>query len=131
MVSKSLFDMYYGATEEIQERAKCLRKSETSVEKMLWRRLKNKRFKGYKFRRQHPISQFIADFYCHELKLVIEVDGEIHRKKDQNEYDENRMAEMERFSISTIRFTNKEIEQDIVRVLDTLSKFIGSLSDER
>jgi len=118
----SKFDMYYGATEEIQERAKLLRKTETNAESLLWKYLRNKRFKNLKFRRQHPISKFIADFYCHEIKLVVEVDGEIHLKEENKEYDENRTAEMERFELKIVRFTNDEIENNISLVLKTLTE---------
>jgi very-short-patch-repair endonuclease len=58
--------------------AKVLRKTMTDAEILLWKALRNRRLNGFKFRRQHPIKGFIADFYCHEARLVIEVDGEIH-----------------------------------------------------
>ena len=75
---KSKFDMYYGASLEVMEKAKILGKSETDAEKILWERLRNKQLLGLKFRRQHPINIFIVDFYCHKIKLVVEVDGKIH-----------------------------------------------------
>ena len=70
--------MFYGATPLIFERANQLRKHQTESEKLLWEILKNKRMLGLRFKRQHPIDKYIADFYCHSLKLVIEVDGKIH-----------------------------------------------------
>ncbi|MFD0977693.1 endonuclease domain-containing protein [Salinimicrobium gaetbulicola] len=73
-------NMFYGAAPIIHEQAKKLRNRETKSEKILWCLL-SKRQLNVKFRRQHPISLFIVDFYCHELKLVIEADGEIHQKK--------------------------------------------------
>ena len=124
MPTSSIFDMYYGATMLIQERAKTLRKTETEPEKLLWRELKSKNFLGFKFRRQHPISQFIVDFYCHELKLIIELDGRIHLKPENSEYDDNRTAELERFGLRVIRFTNDEIENEMERVLEILRKEI-------
>ena len=124
MPTSSIFDMYYGATMLIQERAKTLRKTETEPEKLLWRELKSKNFLGFKFRRQHPISQFIVDFYCHELKLIIDLDGRIHLKPENSEYDDNRTAELERFGLRVIRFTNDEIENEMERVLEILRKEI-------
>ena len=75
--------------------AKDLRKKQTEAEVLLWSKLKSRKCGGYKFRRQHPIRQYIADFYCHEQRLVIEVDGKIHLSKDQREKDLNRTAELE------------------------------------
>ena len=100
--------MFYGANEETFSAARILRKNETLAEKHLWEYL-NKKQLGYKFRRQHPIWIFIADFYCHQLKLVIEVDGGIHLSPEQREYDMGREEEMEQFGICIIRFTNKEV----------------------
>ena len=85
MSLRSKYDMYYGATREIQEKAKFLRRSETAAEKIIWKHLKSRKLNGLKFRRQHPIFQFIADFYCHEIKLVIEVDGENHNRTEIKE----------------------------------------------
>jgi very-short-patch-repair endonuclease len=85
--------MYYGASTETLSAAKILRKNMTFCENLLWERLKLKQICGLRFRRQHPIAFFIVDFYCHEAKLVIELDGEIHNQ--QREYDDGRSAEME------------------------------------
>ncbi len=73
-----------------------------------------------RFRRQHPIDIFIVDFYCHAALLVIELDGKIHLQ--QKEYDEGRTAEIEKFDIEIIRFTNHEVETDIERVIRIISK---------
>ena len=72
--------MFYGAAPIIHKQARELRKRQTKAEKVLWDFLTNHKLQ-VKFRRQHPIGKFIADFYCHNLKLVIEADGEIHQKK--------------------------------------------------
>ena len=105
--------MFYGASPETFELAKSLRKKMTEPEKVLWRRIKNRRIKGLKFRRQHPLRYYIADFYCHEIKLVIELDGKVHNETEQKEHDEGRTGELERFDIRVIRFTNKEVMMDI------------------
>jgi very-short-patch-repair endonuclease len=70
---------------------------------------------GLRFRRQHPIDIFIVDFYCHEARLVVEIDGAIH--KNQYEYDDGRAAEIEKFGIEIIRFTNEEVENNIGHVI--------------
>jgi len=107
--------MYYGAKSETFEAARILRENMTFQEKLLWDRLKLKQICGVKFRRQHPIDFFIADFYCHEAKLVVEIDGEIHDKK--KDYDDGRSAEMEKYFIKVIRFTNSEVENNIGLVI--------------
>mgnify|MGYP006298791947 CR=1 FL=1 len=76
--------MFYNARPEIFQRAKMLRKNMTVTEKLLWEKLRNKQL-GVRFKPQHPIGRFIVDFYCHQSKLVVEVDGEIHDQ--QKEYD--------------------------------------------
>jgi len=69
------------------EQARFLKKVQTEAESFLWQRLRNRKLNGFKFRRQHPIDKYIADFYCHETKLIIEVDGEIHLNNHQIVYD--------------------------------------------
>jgi cyclase len=78
--------MFYGASKIIFERAKALRNNVTAEEMVLWEYLRTNPF-GYKFRRQHPLGIFIADFYCHKLKLVIELDGSIHNLKEVRLHD--------------------------------------------
>ncbi|MDQ1332945.1 MAG: hypothetical protein QG576_980 [Bacteroidota bacterium] len=78
-------DMYFGAKPELFRLAQKMRNKPTKAEKILWEKLKQFRKDGYTFRRQHPIDIFIVDFYCHKLKLVIEVDGEIHSGQQAQE----------------------------------------------
>jgi len=110
--------MYYSAKPETFAAAKILRDNMTTCEKLLWERLKLKQVCGLRFRRQHPMVFFIADFYCHEARLVIEIDGEIHYQ--QGEYDDGRSAEMEKYYIKVIRFTNSEVENNIDDVLKVI-----------
>ncbi|MEX2591333.1 MAG: DUF559 domain-containing protein [Anditalea sp.] len=117
-------NLFYGASPEIQRRARELRKNMTYCEKVLWERLKIRNITGSKFRRQHPISKYIVDFYCHQFKLVIEVDGEIHRGKDAIEYDENRSFELEEFGLQVLRFSNKQVSSDLEQVLLTINERI-------
>lgn len=116
--------MYFGAQPETFETARILRSNMTIHEKLLWERLKLKQICGSRFRRQHPIDFFIADFYCHEAKLVVEIDGEIHNH--QREYDDGRSAEMERYSIKVIRFTNSEVEKNINKVVKQIENEVKS-----
>lgn len=116
----SQYTMYYNANQNIQERSVELRKRETNAEKLLWTRIRSKQVAGFKFRRQHPLERFIVDFYCHKAKLVIELDGEIHNIEENAEYDENRTAEIQKYEIKVIRFTNQQIETDIEAVLEEI-----------
>ena len=115
--------MYYGAKPVTFEAARILRKNMTIYETMLWKRLKQKQIGRVRFRRQHPISFFIADFYSHEARLVIEIDGEIHIQ--QKDYDNGRSAEMEKYHIKVIRFTNSEVENkidDVISIIENEAK---------
>jgi very-short-patch-repair endonuclease len=123
--------MFYNAKPVIFERAKVMRKEMTRAEKTIWGLLSSKKMLGYRFKAQHPIDIFIADFYCHELKLVIEIDGGIHRSKEQKEYDIGREAELERFDISVIRFTNDEVENDIEQIRKKIESACQSLDSAR
>ncbi len=99
----------------VQERAKELRKDMTPAEKILWEHLRNRQLGGFKFRRQHPMGSFIADFYCAECKLVIEIDGDIHIS--QAEADAKRTEIIESFRYQVIRFRNAEVETNLQSVL--------------
>ncbi len=109
--------MFYNASPEIFQKANELRNNMTEAEKMLWERLRKKQL-GVRFKAQHPIERFIVDFYCHQSKLVVELDGEIH--KFQKEYDLGREAELVKYEIKVIRFTNDEVIQNIDKVIDKI-----------
>jgi len=104
--------------------AKQLRKHQTPAEKALWEALRNREFKGYKFRRQHPFGKYIPDFYCHKAKLCIEVDGSIHRDEEVKKFDEIRQEAIESCGIKVIRFTNNEIMNDSEKVLGKIWEII-------
>ena len=74
-----------------------------------------------KFRRQHPISQFIVDFYCHKYRLVIELDGSIHDLEEQKERDEGREAMLKDLGLMVIWFSNTEVVNNLSHVLATIS----------
>ena len=117
--------MYYNAPPTIFARAKELRENMTTAEKMLWERLRCNQL-GVRFKAQHPIDIFIADFYCHRAKLVVEVDGKIHG--DQLDYDDGRTAELERLGLTVIRFTNEEILEDIDKVIIQIKETLSNLN---
>ncbi len=117
--------MFYGANPEIFENAKELRKNMTVAEKILWEYLSNNKIDGFRFKSQHPISRFIADFYCHKAKLVIEIDGGYHLSKAQKELDKGREAEFENFGLRIIRFNNSQVEEDIGFVINEIKKALA------
>ena len=99
-------------TARMRAHAKAMRHSATRAEGRLWRWLRDRRFSGYKFRRQHPLGSYILDFYCPELKLAIEVDGRQHKTPDMIDYDDKRSATLRRDGIHTLRIPNEDLIRD-------------------
>ena len=118
--------MFYGASNRIFERAKYLRNQVTPSEMIFWGMLKTS-FPSYRFRRQHPLSDYIVDFYCHKLKLVIELDGSIHKLEDVVKNDKERQAAIESLELKVIRFTNEDIKLRVEWCIETIRGYIGSL----
>jgi very-short-patch-repair endonuclease len=85
------------------------RQMASRIERSLWEALRGRRFRGLKFRRQHSIGPYIADFYCDQLKLVVEADGAIHNGPDQSMHDIKRDAWMERQGFTVVRLPEDEI----------------------
>jgi very-short-patch-repair endonuclease len=112
--------MFFGAKPDIFEKATILRENMTEAEKLLWEKLKDKNLLKNKFRRQHPIDIFIVDFYCHPIRLVIEVDGGYHLDSVQKEYDMGRSAELENWELKIIRLTNDEILKNLDNVIERI-----------
>jgi very-short-patch-repair endonuclease len=119
-------NLFYGASPEIHKRARELRKIMTPAEKILWKKLRNKSLENYKFRRQHAPYKFIADFYCHELKLVIELDGEIHNSVENKEYDIGRTYELNEFGIKVLRIQNELVLSHCNKAMLQILEFINS-----
>lgn len=112
------------------DNAKEMRSKPTEAESVLWLQLKGKKL-GVKFRRQHPIDSFIADFVCLDKKLIIEVDGEIH--DFQQEADELRTERLNELGYEVLRFKNEEVLADIDNVLTKISTILAqrpSIKDE-
>lgn len=102
--------------------ARELRKKSTFPEVLLWMKIKGKAL-GVEFHRQVPILDYIVDFYCHEIFLAIEIDGEYHQFKKQ--YDKHRSGRLEREGVKILRFRNEEILEEIENVTDTIKFYIS------
>jgi very-short-patch-repair endonuclease len=120
--------MFYGASVRTFEAARILRRNMTLAEKIIWRKLRNKNLLDARFRRQHPINIFIVDFYCHKLKLVIEIDGEIHFDKKAKKYDSGRTGELEKMGLRVIRFTNDQVLYKLDSVISEIFEVITELA---
>jgi len=101
-------------------RAKQLRHAGTPAEDALWERLRDRQFLDLKFRRQVPIRPYVADFYCHERKIVVELDGGIHATTPQKSHDENRDANLAALGYKVLRLTNDELSEDLAAALEKL-----------
>jgi imidazole glycerol-phosphate synthase subunit HisF len=115
--------MFAGADKFLFARAGELRKQQTFAEKFLWQYLKTKPL-GFKFRRQHAYGSYILDFYCHRLKLVIEVDGSIHNEEEIKRNDEIRQKDLENDKLCVIRFTNDELRLHKDKVITRIEKHL-------
>jgi very-short-patch-repair endonuclease len=102
-----------------------LRLDLTPVERTLWEHLRNRQLDGVKFRRQHPIDSFVLDFYAPELRLAIELDGNVHELSDRKAADKHRQERLEKAGITVIRFTNWDIAIGLEDVLTRISAAIA------
>lgn len=109
--------MHHAATPEIFRNAEALRNQMTEAERVLWEALRERRLDGLKFRRQHPANKFVLDFYCHQAKLAIELDGQYHEDKAQQFYDADRTINLDELGIKVIRFQNEEVLENLDEVL--------------
>ena len=117
--------MDYNRDRDLIRKARALRSNMTKAEIILWSRLRSKKVNGYKFRRQQPIFDYIVDFYCDKLKLIIEVDGAIHS------FSENERCDIKRDNILRIngyyvlRLTNLEIETELDSTIKKINSYIS------
>lgn len=102
------------------ETRKYLRKNMTEAELVLWQVLKDKNFCGRKFRRQHSIGNYIADFYCPSERLIIELDGQHHYTNEGKEKDLERDSHLSEMQIKVLRFENKEVLNNLTGVLKVI-----------
>jgi very-short-patch-repair endonuclease len=97
-------------SDRAREQAKALRREMTEAEKKIWFRLRSRQTEGYRFRRQVPLGRFIADFVCHEAKLIVEIDGGQHEPLSEQEMNRTRFLEGQGYRI--LRFWNNEVLQN-------------------
>lgn len=112
--------IYYNP--KLKPLARQLRNNSTLAEVLLWNELKNWKMLGYQFMRQKPVGEYIVDFYCATLKLVIEVDGESHRFKLTE--DVERQQWLEKLGIMVLRFDDLEVKQNMKNVLYSIESWI-------
>jgi very-short-patch-repair endonuclease len=108
--------------------AKCATLPQPAEDK-LWQRLRNRQLHGFKFRRQHAIERFIADFYCAEARLIVEVEGAIHQYTQEE--DAIRQEFLESLGLRVLRFTNDEINTYLDKVLEKISAALVSSTPQR
>ena len=107
---------------DMRARAHRLRRDATDAERALWRRLRAKQLDGLKFRRQHVIGRFIVDFYCHECRLAVELDGGQHGEAGQRRRDDARTAFLESRGVAVLRYSNLEALRETGAVLEDLRR---------
>jgi acetylglutamate kinase len=119
-------NMFYGASHLIFQKAEELRNRMTPAEEVLWKLIHINQWK-LKFRRQHPISNYVVDFYSHSIRLVIELDGGIHDIEEVKRHDELREKDLEELGLTVLRFKNDEVFKNRKAVLEKIAKTIGML----
>ena len=114
-----------GTTPEVEQAAKRLRQNLTPAEAKLWEAIRSKRLEGLRFRCQHPVGNFILDFYCPSRKLTIEVDGKIH--DSQVKYDAERTSKLAEYGYTVLRFSNERVINHLPEVLAEIKRIAFSL----
>ena len=110
------------ATKEYRQ---LLRRTETPTERMLWKRLSKKQLDGYRFRQQHGFGPYVLDFYCPELRLCIELDGEVHDSTENKQKDAERTLFLSQNRIYVLRFRNEEVEHHIEKVINQIKEVVN------
>ena len=107
-----------GVSPELRQAASQLREQMTAAEQVLWEALRDKKVGGLRFRAQHPVGQFILDFYCPACKLALELDGSIH--DNRAEEDAARTAQLRAYGYRVLRFQNKEVLTNLASVTERI-----------
>lgn len=105
---------------------RALRREATSAERLMWKLLRGRRFDGAKFRRQHSIGPYVADFYCAEHRLVVELDGHQHQFATERRHDSTRDAYLRTLGLTVLRFTNFDLFHDARKVVEALERAIAA-----
>ncbi len=118
-------------TKPVRRLAQNLRKNQTDSEQILWSKLRSRGLSGFKFRRQHPIDNYILDFYCNEAQLAIEIDGGQHAEKENIKMDYQRTAYLNQKGIRVIRFWNNDVLENTNEVLEEIYATIKRIATEK
>jgi very-short-patch-repair endonuclease len=110
---------------DLKEKARLLRNNSTFGEILLWKKLRGKQFFGYDFHRQKPLLNYIVDFYCAELNLVIEIDGKYHNNGEPYERDLRRQRELEKYQLNFLRFSEIQMRTQMINVLRAIELYIS------
>ena len=110
------------------DKRRFLRNNMTKPEIILWSRLKNRQMGGERFLRQYGVEQYVLDFYCPRLRLAIEIDGPSHLVDGADEYDKDRQEHIEAFGIQFLRFSNKEVSDNLNDVCDRIYEKIEQIN---
>ncbi|MBN2423468.1 MAG: endonuclease domain-containing protein [Calditrichaceae bacterium] len=114
---------------DLKDKSRELRKRCTKAEIILWKYIRRKQIKGYQFYRQKPIDNYIADFFCYELMLAIEIDGISHNNKE--EYDRRRDIQFNDLGIHVLRFYDQDVHKNLDGVLEALKDWIDNCGQSR
>ena len=107
-----------------------LRRNLSNAEAIVWKHLSRRQVCGYKFRRQYGIDRYVIDFYCPELKLAIEIDGDSHSTETAQANDRNREKHIRNYGVTFLRFTNSDVLQNLNGVLEKIHGAIESMQDK-
>ncbi|MBK9981022.1 MAG: DUF559 domain-containing protein [Saprospiraceae bacterium] len=130
-MAKKRKNMHLGAKPSTFINAFLLRNNPTEAEIFLWDRLKDRQVEGARFRRQHPMKNFVVDNYCNELKLSIELDGKYHNERSQQFYDDDRTEILTENKVTVIRFTNEQIYHSMDSVIEEIRRIIISIREQK
>jgi type I restriction enzyme R subunit len=110
--------------------ARELRKEQTAAEQLLWETIRNCKLLGFKFRRQHQIGEYIADFYCHEAQLLIECDGTVHDGDEAWQHDQKRDSYLVGQGLRVLRLRNDEVVHDTAAAIEKISSYLRKMNSE-
>ena len=119
---------YFNRASE-KENRRLLRNNMPKAEAAIWSMLRSKQLLGYKFRRQYSVGRYIVDFYCPELKLAVEIDGDSHYQDRSKNSDKHRQAFIETFGIKFLRFTNEDVIKNLEGVVEIVRRTVLEASD--
>ena len=124
-----MYWLYYLAyNKNLKEFSRKLRNNSTLGEILLWKQLRGGKIRGYTFNRQKPLANYIVDFYCKSLRLVIEVDGGYHFEEEQQILDKKRQQILEEMQLNFLRFHDEEVRKDMPQVLQKIEEYIETFT---